>query len=226
MPLMNPFEPNRQLRRFGLTASWSLTALPRSWLIGILTGGVLTGLMALPAPSSAADVTAQAPGAGVSRKMSRHGHRAAAREAAKATHGVRAAVPRRHHHVVAVRHAQPSAAHSTHDAAAQRIGEFGIASWYGGRRDSRQTASGVRLDDTHLTAAHPFLPMHSRVRVTNLDNGRSVTVRVTDRGPHKKGRIIDLSPSAAAQLDMMQAGLAHVRVEPIASLPPDHPGDD
>jgi rare lipoprotein A len=96
--------------------------------------------------------------------------------------------------------------------------QVGIASWYNGH--GRRTASGQRHNDNAFTAAHPTLPMHSRARVTNLANGKSVTVRVTDRGPHKRGRIIDLSRSAAEELDMKDSGLARVEVE---LLPPHSP---
>jgi rare lipoprotein A len=96
--------------------------------------------------------------------------------------------------------------------------QVGIASWYNGH--GRRTASGQRHNDNAFTAAHLTLPMHSRARVTNLENGKSVTVRVTDRGPHKRGRIIDLSRSAAEELDMKESGLARVEVE---LLPPRSP---
>ena len=95
-------------------------------------------------------------------------------------------------------------------------GQTGLASWYGGSRQGHRTASGEALDNSALTAAHQTLPLHSRARVTNLANGRSVTVRITDRGPHKQGRIIDLSQSAAEQLGMKHKGLARVRVEPVS----------
>jgi rare lipoprotein A len=98
--------------------------------------------------------------------------------------------------------------------AKKSTGEVGLASWYGGERDGHQTASGESLNSHELTAAHRTLPLHSRVRVTNLANGRSVMVRITDRGPHMKGRIIDLSQSAAEQLGMKHKGVARVRLEP------------
>ncbi len=93
--------------------------------------------------------------------------------------------------------------------------EVGQASWYGGRHLGRRTASGERLDSIHDTAAHRSLPLQSLARVTNLDNGRSVIVRVTDRGPVSQDLVIDLSPSAAAQLHMRQAGIVPVSVEPV-----------
>jgi rare lipoprotein A len=93
--------------------------------------------------------------------------------------------------------------------------QIGRASWYGGRHLGRRTASGERLDAIHNTAAHRSLPLNSLARVTNLDNGRSVIVRVTDRGPVSHDFVIDLSPSAAEELRMRQAGVAPVSVEPV-----------
>lgn len=83
------------------------------------------------------------------------------------------------------------------------------ASWYGTERHGRATASGERFDERLLTAAHPWLPLHTLVRVTNLLNGRAVDVRITDRGPGY-GRGIDLSQSAAEALGMRRCGLAPV----------------
>ncbi|HEX7233009.1 MAG TPA: septal ring lytic transglycosylase RlpA family protein [Candidatus Binatia bacterium] len=89
--------------------------------------------------------------------------------------------------------------------------EAGIASWYGARHHGRRTASGERFDQKKLTAAHPTLPWGSIVRVTSLANGKSVDVRINDRGPFVKGRIIDLSRAAARALGM--AGLMQVQLE-------------
>ena len=91
----------------------------------------------------------------------------------------------------------------------------GVASWYGARFHGRTTASGEPYDMHALTAAHPSLPFGTRVRVTNLANGRSVVVRINDRGPFVKRRIIDLSRHAAEHLGFRDAGLAKVRVEVI-----------
>ena len=91
--------------------------------------------------------------------------------------------------------------------------ETGIASWYGPGFHGKSTANGEAYDQDALTAAHRTLPMPSMVRVTNLDNGRSVKVRINDRGPFKNGRIIDLSRHAAELLDMRRQGTAKVRVE-------------
>jgi rare lipoprotein A len=99
--------------------------------------------------------------------------------------------------------------------------ETGTAAWYGGRYVGRRTSSGARLDTVHATAAHRSLPLNSLARVTNLRNGRSVVVRVTDRGPISKSLLIDMSPRAAEELQMKQAGLVPVRVEQIVEVPSD-----
>jgi rare lipoprotein A len=90
--------------------------------------------------------------------------------------------------------------------------ETGLASWYGGKFHGRRTASGEVYDMYELTAAHRTLPFGTVVRVTRLENGRSVEVRITDRGPFIKGRIIDLSYAAAKRLDMIRDGVARVRL--------------
>ncbi len=95
---------------------------------------------------------------------------------------------------------------------------LGIASWYGPGFDGKRTASGERFDRNHLTAAHPTLPFGSVVRVKNLHNGRSVDVRINDRGPFVKGRIIDLSEAAARQIDLKQRGIGEVELR-VLSLP-------
>ncbi|MNY41426.1 septal ring lytic transglycosylase RlpA family protein [Pseudomonas borbori] len=92
----------------------------------------------------------------------------------------------------------------------------GKASYYGARHHGRKTASGERFDQHALTAAHRSLPFGSRVLVTNLRNDKSVVVRINDRGPFVRGRIIDLSHKAAAQIDMLRAGVVPVRVEQLA----------
>src|ERR1019366_1317604 len=90
--------------------------------------------------------------------------------------------------------------------------ESGIASWYGPTFYGKSTANGEPYDGSALTAAHRTLPMPVNVRVTNLDNGKSIVVRVNDRGPYARGRIIDLSRRAAELLDVVQTGTAKVRV--------------
>ena len=92
--------------------------------------------------------------------------------------------------------------------------EFGIASWYGSESGNK-TAMGTRFRPQKLTAAHKTLPLPSKVRVTNLNNGRSVDVLVNDRGPFKKGRLIDLSKAAASKIGVH--GLAKVKVEYIGN---------
>jgi rare lipoprotein A len=91
--------------------------------------------------------------------------------------------------------------------------QVGLASWYGNQHQGRLTASGQPFDEAKLTAAHRTLPLATRVKVTNLENGRSVVVKVNDRGPYIAGRVLDLSTRAAQQLDMQKEGLALVRIE-------------
>jgi rare lipoprotein A len=95
--------------------------------------------------------------------------------------------------------------------------EEGLASWYGGKFQGRKTASGEVFDTNEFTAAHRTLPFGTRVRVTNLDTGRTTVVRINDRGPFVPGRIIDLSRAAAAAIGMAGSGVARVRVD---VLPP------
>jgi rare lipoprotein A len=89
----------------------------------------------------------------------------------------------------------------------------GWASYYGTAHHGHRTASGVRFDEHQLTAAHRSLPFGTVVRVTNLDNGRQVTVTINDRGPFKKKRVIDVSSRAARELGFLRAGTARVRIE-------------
>jgi rare lipoprotein A len=96
----------------------------------------------------------------------------------------------------------------------------GVASWYGRRFHGRPTASGEKYDMYAMTAAHPTLPIPSYARVTSLENGRSVVVRINDRGPFLRGRIMDLSYAAASKLGYINKGSAKVEVEQI------FPGDN
>lgn len=89
----------------------------------------------------------------------------------------------------------------------------GKASYYGARHHGKRTASGERFNQNALTAAHRTLPFGTRVRVTNLRNDRTVVVRINDRGPYGRGRIIDVSRKAAEALGMLRAGVVPVRVE-------------
>lgn len=100
----------------------------------------------------------------------------------------------------------------------------GQASWYGDAFHGRLTANGEIYDMTHLTGAHPTMPLPSYARVTNLENGSSVVVRINDRGPYSHGRLIDLSRRAAEMLDYQSAGTAKVKVEYVGRAPLD--GED
>jgi len=91
--------------------------------------------------------------------------------------------------------------------------QVGIASYYGGKFHGRKTANGERFDMNALTAAHKTLPLGTKVRVTHVRTGKSVVVRINDRGPYVKGRVIDLSRRAARELGMIHSGVAKVRVE-------------
>ncbi|UCF96601.1 MAG: septal ring lytic transglycosylase RlpA family protein, partial [Spirochaetaceae bacterium] len=96
----------------------------------------------------------------------------------------------------------------------------GLASWYGGKFQGRQTASGEIFDTNKFTAAHKTLAFGTIVKVTNLENEKSTVVRINDRGPFIPGRIIDLSRAAAAAIGLAGQGVAEVRIE---VLSPDSP---
>jgi rare lipoprotein A len=98
--------------------------------------------------------------------------------------------------------------------------QIGMASWYGRRWQGRPTASGERYDRHQPTAAHRTAPLGTQAVVTNLANGHTVLVRINDRGPHKRRRILDLSYEAARRLDMVRTGAARVKVEFLAASPP------
>jgi rare lipoprotein A len=102
----------------------------------------------------------------------------------------------------------PFARHN--NAAPTQIASQGIASFY---TEGQQTASGEKFDTHDLTAAHPTLPFGTRLRVTNVATGRSVTVRVNDRGPYVPGRVVDVSHSAADALGMVGRGIAKVKLD-------------
>jgi rare lipoprotein A len=95
-------------------------------------------------------------------------------------------------------------------------GQFGKAAWY--NLVGKQTAGGDILDAVTPTAAHRSLPLASFAKVTNVHNDRSVIVKINDRGPYTRGRILDLSPRAADALDMKRAGVTAVVVEPLVNL--------
>jgi rare lipoprotein A len=102
----------------------------------------------------------------------------------------------------------PFARHN--NAAPTRVASQGIASFY---TEDQETASGEKFDTHDLTAAHPTLPFGTRLRVTNVETGRSVTVRVNDRGPYVAGRVVDVSHSAADALGMVGSGVAKVKLD-------------
>jgi rare lipoprotein A len=100
------------------------------------------------------------------------------------------------------------------------VTQTGIASWYGPNFHGKPTSNKEIYDMNDLTAAHKSLPFGTYVVVTNLNNGRSVTVRINDRGPFVKGRIIDLSYAAAKAIDMVGTGTATVRLEILTKISP------
>jgi len=104
--------------------------------------------------------------------------------------------------------------------------QTGIASWYGGEFHGRLTSSKEIYDMNDLTAAHNTLPLGTQVAVTNLNNGQSVVVRINDRGPFAKNRVIDLSYAAARAIGLIGPGTAPVRIEVLGRLspPPSRPG--
>ncbi len=98
---------------------------------------------------------------------------------------------------------------------AQGFKEEGKATWYGAYHQGRRTASGEKFDKNKLTAAHKTLPLGTKVKVTNLDNGKTVTVKINDRGPFSGSHIIDLAQAAAKIIGMEKAGVAKVKIEAI-----------
>ncbi|WMS42713.1 septal ring lytic transglycosylase RlpA family protein [Acuticoccus sp. MNP-M23] len=97
------------------------------------------------------------------------------------------------------------------DASARTLS--GVASYYGARFHGRQTANGERFNMHAMTAAHKSLPFGTKVKVTNPDNGRSVVVRINDRGPYVGNRVLDLSKGAAAKIGMVNKGVGKVKME-------------
>lgn len=95
--------------------------------------------------------------------------------------------------------------------------QTGIASWYGDKEHNRKTASGERFNKNAYTAAHRTLPFGTMVRVTNLNNGRDVVVKINDRGPFIRGRIIDLSYAAAKSVGLVKSGVAKVKVDVLST---------
>ena len=122
------------------------------------------------------------------------------------------AVERRHQVRTAAWHPRHIRPHRSAVASAKSEDgtSHGVASYYW---EGTETASGEKFDKNELTAAHPTLPFGTRLRVTNVSTGRSVTVRVNDRGPYVRGRIVDVSHSAAEALGIVDKGLANVRLD-------------
>ncbi len=110
-------------------------------------------------------------------------------------------------------HAQKNRTHSAVSSDFVDNTQMGTASWYGGRDIGRLTASGERYHRMDITAAHRRLPFNTLVLVTNLKNGKAVVVRINDRGPYAKGRIIDLSFEAAKSIGLLECGIAKVCLE-------------
>lgn len=103
--------------------------------------------------------------------------------------------------------------------------EEGIASWYGPDFHGKKTANGERYDMHGMTAAHKLLPFNTHVKVTNTRNGKSIVVRVNDRGPFVADRVIDLTRTGAKELDMLAAGTAPVTLETVGTVPGLKEGD-
>lgn len=101
----------------------------------------------------------------------------------------------------------------------ERFAQEGMASWYGADYAGRETASGETFDPAAMTAAHPHLQLGFRAKVTYLKTGKSVTVRINDRGPYDRGRIIDLSEAAARAIGLKADGVGRVRIETAPELP-------
>lgn len=123
--------------------------------------------------------------------------------------GRQAAIERPHR--VAALHPHPASRVRVPEetADAKPTASHGVASFY----SDTETASGEKFDKNELTAAHPSLPFGTRLRVTDVSSGRFVTVRVNDRGPFVRGRVVDISPSAAEALGMVDRGVANVRLD-------------
>jgi rare lipoprotein A len=101
--------------------------------------------------------------------------------------------------------------------AVETYSNIGLASWYGSEFQGKKTASGRLFDMNAFTAAHKFLPFGTIVKVVNLRNGKGVIVRVIDRGPFSKKRIIDLSHAAAKSIGLLKRGIAKVKIEVISN---------
>ena len=110
---------------------------------------------------------------------------------------------------VAALHPRPISRARVPVGQAKQTASHGVASFY----SDTETASGEKFDKNELTAAHPSLPFGTKLRVTDVSSGRFVTVRVNDRGPYVRGRVVDISPSAAEALGMVDRGITNVRLD-------------
>lgn len=96
---------------------------------------------------------------------------------------------------------------------AQKKGSYGIASYYSDKFHGKRTANGEHYNKNELTAAHPYLPFNTRIKVTDVNSKKSVVVRINDRGPHIKGRALDMSRAAANKIGLLKKGKAKVKIE-------------
>jgi rare lipoprotein A (peptidoglycan hydrolase) len=112
---------------------------------------------------------------------------------------------------------QPQAQEEPAQPTGQKIQQVGEASWYGPYHQGKETASGEVFNQQELTAAHPTLPLGTKAIVTNLETGKSVQVKINDRGPYVKGRKIDLSQAAAKKIGVNKKGVAKVKI--VATVP-------
>jgi rare lipoprotein A len=178
---------------------WSIGCAGTS-SVDITTGRKIIRLLALALAAGSLGACAQS--SVVSQRSELHPTRQASLERVRTVASVT------HRRVASVRKHTPFASHR--DAADTRVASQGVASFY---TEGTQTASGEKFDTHDLTAAHPTLPFGTKLRVTNVATGRSVTVRVNDRGPYVPGRIVDVSYSAAESLGMVGKGIANVKLD-------------
>ena len=168
-------------------------------LVSAISGGKVIRMMAVVAAAASLAACAQ------SSVVSQRSEIRASRQASLTHDRTPAAVKTR---VASTRKHTPFARRK--DTASTRMASRGVASFYS---EDTETASGEKFDARELTAAHPTLPFGTRLRVTDVNTGRSVTVRVNDRGPYVPGRIVDVSSSAATELGMVGKGIANVRLD-------------
>ncbi len=186
------FRPSRAAQTaYPFARCWPRTAETRK-VIRLLA--VTLGAASLAACAQSSVVTNRSASLSPSRQTAPEHHRTARSEPPQ-----RVSVLRRHVPVV-----------SAKDVGEGRVTSQGLASFY---TEGTKTASGEKFDTHDLTAAHPTLPFGTRLRVTNVTNGQSVTVRVNDRGPYVQGRVVDVSYSAAEALGMVGRGVSKVKLD-------------